>query len=93
VLCRKEGIAKHMVAVSTNLKLVKEFGLDPDNAFAFWDWVGGRYSVCSAVGLLPLAIQYGFNKVNQFLEGAWSIDSHFRCAPLEDNIPVGANCQ
>ncbi|KAH9545495.1 hypothetical protein CY35_12G050700 [Sphagnum magellanicum] len=84
----KEGIAKHMVAVSTNLKLVKEFGLDPDNAFAFWDWVGGRYSVCSAVGLLPLAIQYGFNKVNQFLEGAWSIDSHFRCAPLEDNIPV-----
>ncbi|CAK9861732.1 unnamed protein product [Sphagnum jensenii] len=84
----KEGIAKHMVAVSTNLKLVKEFGLDPDNAFAFWDWVGGRYSVCSAVGLLPLAIQYGFNKVNQFLEGAWSIDSHFHCAPLEDNIPV-----
>lgn len=49
-----------MVAVSTNLKLVKEFGIDPENAFGFWDWVGGRYSVCSAVGVLPLALQYGF---------------------------------
>jgi hypothetical protein len=49
-----------MVAVSTNLKLVKEFGIDTDNAFGFWDWVGGRYSVCSAVGALPLALQYGF---------------------------------
>lgn len=50
-----------MVAVSTNLKLVKEFGIDPTNAFGFWDWVGGRYSVCSAVGVLPLALQYGFD--------------------------------
>jgi glucose-6-phosphate isomerase len=50
-----------MVAVSTNLKLVKEFGIDPENAFGFWDWVGGRYSVCSAVGLLPLSLQYGFD--------------------------------
>jgi hypothetical protein len=49
-----------MVAVSTNLKLVKEFGIDPDNAFGFWDWVGGRYSVSSAVGMLPLSLQYGF---------------------------------
>jgi glucose-6-phosphate isomerase len=54
------AVAKHMVAVSTNLKLVKEFGIDTDNAFGFWDWVGGRYSVCSAVGALPLALQYGF---------------------------------
>jgi len=53
-------VKQHMVAVSTNLKLVAEFGIDPDNAFAFWDWVGGRYSVCSAVGMLPLALQYGF---------------------------------
>lgn len=55
------SVAKHMVAVSTNLKLVKEFGIDPENAFGFWDWVGGRYSVCSAVGILPLALQYGFD--------------------------------
>lgn len=57
----KEAVAKHMVAVSTNLKLVKEFGIDPENAFGFWDWVGGRYSVCSAVGMLPLSLQYGFD--------------------------------
>ena len=50
-----------MVAVSTNLKLVKEFGIDPVNAFGFWDWVGGRLSVCSAVGILPLSLQYGFD--------------------------------
>jgi len=55
------AVAKHMVAVSTNLKLVKEFGIDTENAFGFWDWVGGRYSVCSAVGALPLALQYGFD--------------------------------
>ncbi len=58
-----------MVAVSTNLKLVKEFGIDPENAFAFWDWVGGRYSVCSAVGMLPLSLQYGFDIMEQFLKG------------------------
>jgi glucose-6-phosphate isomerase len=56
----EDAVSKHMVAVSTNLKLVKEFGIDPENAFGFWDWVGGRYSVCSAVGVLPLALQYGF---------------------------------
>ncbi|XP_024378434.1 glucose-6-phosphate isomerase, cytosolic 2B isoform X4 [Physcomitrium patens] len=81
-------VAKHMVAVSTNLKLVKEFGLNPDNSFGFWDWVGGRFSVCSAVGILPLALQYGFAKVQEFLEGAWSVDCHFKTAPLEDNFPV-----
>ena len=59
-----------MVAVSTNTNLVKEFGIDPNNAFAFWDWVGGRYSVCSAVGVLPLALQYGFPLVERFLQGA-----------------------
>ncbi len=62
-----------MVAVSTNLKLVKEFGIDPANAFAFWDWVGGRYSVCSAVGMLPLALQYGFETAEKFLEGACAL--------------------
>jgi Phosphoglucose isomerase len=77
-----------MVAVSTNLKLVKEFGIDPENAFGFWDWVGGRYSVTSAVGILPLALQYGFDTCEQFLKGApcsccptCSLDSP-RCAKL-----------
>lgn len=82
------AVSKHMVAVSTNLKLVKEFGIDPENAFAFWDWVGGRYSVCSAVGILPLSIQYGFQVANKFLQGAQSIDNHFKTAPFEKNIPV-----
>jgi glucose-6-phosphate isomerase len=83
-----EAVSKHMIAVSTNLKLVKEFGIDPENAFAFWDWVGGRYSVTSAVGVLPLALQYGFEKVEQFLQGTHSMDQHFRNAPLEENLPV-----
>ncbi|KAK9809232.1 hypothetical protein WJX72_011796 [[Myrmecia] bisecta] len=83
-----EATAKHMVAVSTNLKLVKEFGINPDNAFAFWDWVGGRYSVCSAVGMVPLALQYGFDLMEQFLAGAHDVDQHFRTAPLAENIPV-----
>ena len=83
-----DAVEKHMVAVSTNLKLVKDFGIDPANAFAFWDWVGGRYSVCSAVGALPLALQYGFDVVEEFLMGANDIDTHFREAPLEENIPI-----
>ncbi|CAI9116730.1 OLC1v1017959C1 [Oldenlandia corymbosa var. corymbosa] len=83
-----QAVAKHMVAVSTNLTLVEKFGIDPANAFAFWDWVGGRYSVCSAVGVLPLSLQYGFSVVEKFLKGAWSIDQHFYSAPFETNIPV-----
>ncbi|KAL5780472.1 hypothetical protein ACOSQ2_011209 [Xanthoceras sorbifolium] len=82
------AVAKHMVAVSTNLTLVEKFGIDPNNAFAFWDWVGGRYSVCSAVGVLPLSLQYGFSVVEKFLKGASSIDQHFYTAPFEKNIPV-----
>ena len=58
-----------MVAVSTNLKLVKAFGIDPENAFGFWDWVGGRYSVTSAVGMVPLSLQYGFDVMETFLQG------------------------
>ena len=84
----KDAVAKHMVAVSTNLKLVSEFGIDPDNAFAFWDWVGGRYSVCSAVGMLPLSLQYGYDTMETFLEGAWNVDEHFATAPFEENLPV-----
>ncbi|KAL3505293.1 hypothetical protein ACH5RR_035134 [Cinchona calisaya] len=83
-----QAVTKHMVAVSTNLTLVEKFGIDPNNAFAFWDWVGGRYSVCSAVGVLPLSLQYGFSIVEKFLKGAWSIDQHFYSAPFEKNIPV-----
>ncbi|KAL3734142.1 hypothetical protein ACJRO7_023486 [Eucalyptus globulus] len=82
------AVAKHMVAVSTNLPLVEKFGIDPNNAFAFWDWVGGRYSVCSAVGVLPLSLQYGFPIVEKFLKGAQSIDQHFHTAPFDKNIPV-----
>lgn len=82
------AVSKHMVAVSTNIKLVKEFGIDPQNAFAFWDWVGGRYSVTSSVGVLPLALQYGFESCESFLQGAWSIDEHFHTAPFEENVPV-----
>ncbi|KAI7979440.1 Glucose-6-phosphate isomerase, cytosolic 1 [Camellia lanceoleosa] len=79
-----QAVAKHMVAVSTNLM----FGIDPNNAFAFWDWVGGRYCVCSAVGVLPLSLQYGFTVVEKFLKGASSIDQHFYSAPLELNVPA-----
>lgn len=83
-----EAVSKHMVAVSTNLMLVEKFGIDPKNAFAFWDWVGGRYSVCSAVGVFPLSLQYGFSVVEKFLKGASSIDQHFYSAPFDQNIPV-----
>ncbi|KAJ0025269.1 hypothetical protein Pint_08941 [Pistacia integerrima] len=85
---KPSAVAKHMVAVSTNLTLVEKFGIDPNNAFAFWDWVGGRYSVCSAVGVLPLSLQYGFSVVEKFLKGASSIDQHFYSAPFDKNIPV-----
>jgi glucose-6-phosphate isomerase len=83
-----EAVKQHMVAVSTNLKLVEKFGIDPRNAFGFWDWVGGRYSVTSAVGMVPLSLQYGFDTMEKFLQGAWDIDTHFRDAPFEHNIPV-----
>lgn len=82
------AVSKHMVAVSTNFKLVKEFGIDPENSFSFWDWVGGRYSVCSAVGILPLSLQYGFGTMETFLKGANDVDVHFRTASFDMNIPV-----
>lgn len=81
-------MAKHMVAVSTNLPAVAEFGIDPANTFAFWDWVGGRYSVTSAVGVLPLALQYGYPVVRAFLDGAHDMDTHFGAAPIRDNLPI-----
>lgn len=83
-----DAVAKHMVAVSTNLKAVEAFGIDPANAFGFWDWVGGRYSVSAAVGVAPLALQYGFDIVQQFLDGAHDMDEHFRTASFDKNLPV-----
>lgn len=82
------AVAKHMIAVSTNLQAVSAFGIDPANAFGFWDWVGGRYSVTSAVGVLPLSIQYGYPVMDSFLDGARAIDRHFRTEPFERNLPV-----
>lgn len=81
------GLAKHFVAVSTNLGAVNAFGIDADNMFPFWDWVGGRYSVWSAIGL-PIALAAGFDNFSAFLQGAHAMDTHFRNAPLESNIPV-----
>eukprot|EP00178_Gracilaria_changii_P012581 TRINITY_DN3561_c0_g1_i1.p1 TRINITY_DN3561_c0_g1~~TRINITY_DN3561_c0_g1_i1.p1 ORF type:complete len:559 (+),score=107.75 TRINITY_DN3561_c0_g1_i1:472-2148(+) len=83
-----DAVSKHMIAVSTNLDAVKQFGIDPQNVFGFWDWVGGRYSVTSAVGVVPLALQYGFEVVSQFLAGAHDMDEHFRSAPFDANLPV-----
>ncbi|MCF2707452.1 glucose-6-phosphate isomerase [Arcanobacterium haemolyticum] len=81
------AVAKHFVAVSTNLEKVAEFGIDPTNAFGFWNWVGGRYSVDSAVGL-SLVIAVGPENFTQFLGGFHKIDEHFASAPVEVNVPL-----
>ena len=84
----EEVVKKHVIAVSTAIDKVSEFGIDPENAFGFWNWVGGRFSVCSAVGILPLSLQYSYEVMSSFLDGAHDIDEHFFTAPLRDNIPV-----
>ena len=84
---KEPDLAKHFVAVSTNAKAVSEFGIDTDNMFPFWDWVGGRYSVWSAIGL-PVALAIGIDGFREFLAGAHEMDKHFRTAPLERNMPV-----
>ncbi|MDT5010865.1 MAG: glucose-6-phosphate isomerase [Mycobacterium sp.] len=81
------AVSKHFVAVSTNAKLVDEFGIDTDNMFGFWDWVGGRYSVDSAIGLSVMAA-IGRERFAEFLAGFHAVDEHFRTAPLEANAPV-----
>ena len=81
------AVAKHFVAVSTNAKLVDEFGIDTENMFGFWDWVGGRYSVDSAIGLSVMAA-IGRERFAEFLAGFHLVDEHFRTAPLEANAPV-----
>lgn len=82
-----EAVAKHFVAVSTALDKVAAFGIDPENAFGFWDWVGGRYSVDSAIGT-SLAIVFGPKVFAEFLAGFHAMDEHFRTAPLAQNVPV-----
>lgn len=81
-------VNQHMIACSTNLEKTKAFGIDSNHVFPFWDWVGGRYSVCSSVGALPLSLMYGFDVFEKFLRGARSIDKHLVNAPFERNIPV-----
>ncbi|CDF38726.1 glucose-6-phosphate isomerase, partial [Chondrus crispus] len=81
-------VNQHMIACSTNLEKTKEFGIDTKNVFPFWDWVGGRYSVCSAVGAVPLSLMYGHEVFEKFLRGARSIDKHLVNMPLRRNIPV-----
>ena len=81
------AIAKHFVALSTNAKAVAEFGIDTKNMFTFWDWVGGRYSLWSAIGL-PIACAIGFDNFEQLLAGAHSMDVHFKEASFRNNMPV-----
>ncbi len=81
------AVSKHFVAVSTNKKLVDEFGINTDNMFGFWDWVGGRYSVDSAIGLSVMAV-IGKERFAEFLAGFHLVDEHFRTAPLEANAPA-----
>jgi glucose-6-phosphate isomerase len=83
----EQALAKHFVAVSTNVEAIKKFGIDPDNMFPFWDWVGGRYSVWSAIGL-PVALCVGYGYFADFLAGAHALDEHFRTAPIEQNLPM-----
>ena len=82
-----DALARHFVAVSTNAGAIEAFGIDPANMFPFWDWVGGRYSVWSAIGL-PIALSVGFGYFSDFLAGAHAMDLHFRQAPLNQNMPV-----
>lgn len=83
----EDAVAKHFVALSTNTEEVKKFGIDTNNMFAFWDWVGGRYSLWSAIGL-SIAVAVGFDNFAELLAGAYDMDVHFKTAPLDKNIPV-----
>jgi glucose-6-phosphate isomerase len=84
---KQEYVKKHFAALSTNKKEVEAFGIDPANMFEFWDWVGGRYSLWSAIGL-SIACSIGFENFEKLLNGAYKMDEHFRTAPLDKNIPV-----
>lgn len=81
------AVGRHFVAVSTNEAAVRDFGIDTANMFGFWDWVGGRYSLWSAIGL-PIVLFIGMDAFEELLSGAYAMDTHFRTAPLERNLPV-----
>jgi glucose-6-phosphate isomerase len=81
------AVAKHFAAVSTNLSATSQFGINPENVFEFWDWVGGRYSLWSAIGL-PIAIYLGMDHFEALLGGAYEMDQHFRTTAFENNLPV-----
>lgn len=83
----QDDVAKHFVAVSTNIEKVQEFGIHPDNIFPMWDWVGGRFSLWSAVGL-TIALALGFQNFDALLKGAHKMDTHFKQTPFNNNIPV-----
>ncbi len=83
----ESAIAKHFVALSTNKSGVQEFGIDPQNMFPFWDWVGGRYSLTSAIGL-SIACMIGYDNFDELLQGFHEMDDHFRETPLDKNLPV-----
>ena len=84
---KQAHVARHFVAISTNAEAVAAFGIDNDNMFIFWDWVGGRYSLWSAIGL-SIACYIGFNNFSDLLQGAYEMDQHFRSEPFEKNIPL-----
>src|SRR5699024_1389020 len=83
----EDDIKKHFVALSTNKEEVEKFGIDPDNMFEFWDWVGGRYSLWSAIGL-SIVLSIGYDNFHELLSGAHAVDQHFRNTEFEQNIPV-----
>ncbi|MDD5385291.1 MAG: glucose-6-phosphate isomerase [Gallionella sp.] len=83
----ERAVAKHFAAVSTNLDATAQFGISPENVFEFWDWVGGRYSLWSAIGL-PIALHLGMDRFEELLGGAHAMDEHFHSAPLEQNMPA-----
>jgi glucose-6-phosphate isomerase len=85
--CDRELLQQHFVAISSNIKAAKEFGIASDNIFPMWDWVGGRYSLWSAIGL-PIALEIGMERFRELLAGAHSMDLHFRDTPLEQNMPI-----
>ena len=85
--CPTAQICQHFVAVSTNVEAASQFGIAPENVFPFWNWAGGRYSVWSAIGL-SVALYIGADNFEQFLAGAHAMDTHFKAAPLEQNLPV-----
>ncbi|MBT8330733.1 MAG: glucose-6-phosphate isomerase, partial [Deltaproteobacteria bacterium] len=82
-----QHVARHFVAISTNSAAVEKFGIDRDNMFVFWDWVGGRYSLWSAIGL-SIACYIGYDNFTALLQGAYDMDQHFKSAPFDQNIPV-----